>query len=130
MNKLQFTNHNHMQGDTQWFRIKSIPKYAKLLHEKRPIEASERSGSFHALFGNYEMYEDTETKDFYIDAKEDCILNHSLQSDLASLNNDFSIKMIVKKKDHRASIIPKGIYYVGQQNRFDPLDAIKKKQKD
>ena len=111
-----------MQGDTQWYIIDSIPSTAKKV-EKQFIATSEKSGSFHALFGNYDQYE---TEDgFVIDVKEDCILNHSLQQHLANITLD-DVK-ILPKKDHRHSVIKQGIYYVGIQNRFDPLVGMKKK---
>ena len=111
------------QGDTQWFSIDKIPQNAKKV-EKQFIAASERTGSFHALFGNYDMYQVDEG--FVIDAKEDCILNHSLQSELAKVNGLSEVK-ILPKKDHRHSVIPAGKYVVGIQNRFDPMEAIKKR---
>jgi hypothetical protein len=67
------------QGDTQWFKINQLPKNAKKV-EKQFIAASERSGSFHALFGDYDMYE--VEGGFAIDVKEDCVLNHSLEAEL------------------------------------------------
>ncbi len=74
--ELNFTGNNIHQGDTQWFEITGIPSNAKKI-EKQFVAASERSGSFHALFGNYDMYELEDG--FVIDAKEDCIINHSLK---------------------------------------------------
>lgn len=112
------------QGDTQWFEINSIPKRAKKV-EKQFIAASERSGSFHALFGNYDMYA-LEDGSFVIDAKDECVLNHSLQRELDSVNGMDEVK-ILPKKDHRHSIIKPGKYVVGIQNRFDPLENIKKR---
>lgn len=112
------------QGDTQWFSIGKIPANAKKV-EKQFIAASERSGSFHALFGDYDMYEIEDG--FVIDAKEDCVLNHSLESELKGTGVSLSEAKILKKKDHRHSVIPKGKYVVGIQNRFDPMDNIKKR---
>lgn len=113
------------QGDTQWFSIDSVPTDAKKV-EKQFIAASERSGSFHALFGNYEMYQTD--NGFVIDAKEDCILNHSLQHHLAGKSMNDLIEL--PKKDHRHSIVKKGKYFVGIQQRFDPMSALKEKVKD
>lgn len=121
---MKFTGNNNMQGDTQWFGIESIPKDAKKI-DKRFVAASERSGSFHALFGNYDMYEVEDG--FIVDAKEDCILNHSLQSELNKLGVTMDKPDILEKKDHRHSIIAKGIHFVGIQQRFDPLEGIKKR---
>lgn len=112
------------QGDTQWFTIDEIPKEAKKV-EKQFIAASERSGSFHALFGNYDIYELDDV--FVIDAKEECILNHSLEKELEKINNNLDDAKILPKKDHRHSVIPKGKYIVGIQNRFDPLENMKKR---
>jgi hypothetical protein len=113
------------QGDTQWFALESLPKgLAKV--EKQFIAASERSGSFHALFGKYDMYKSNDG--FVIDAKEDCILNHSLQQHLAGKTLDQLVEL--PKKDHRHSIIKKGLYFVGIQQRFDPLSAMKERVKD
>lgn len=112
------------QGDTQWFKIDEIPSTAKKT-EKQFIAASERSGSFHALFGNYDMYEID--GGFVIDAKEDCILNHSLKQELDKINGNLDDVKVLPKKDHRHSVLPKGKYAVGIQNRFDPLSNMKKK---
>lgn len=110
------------QGDCQFYLIDDVPTSAKKV-EKQFIAASERSGSFHALFGNYDQYEVEEG--FVIDAKEDCILNHSLQSNLNGISMDDVREL--PKKDHRHSVVKKGIYYVGIQQRFDPLAGIKKR---
>lgn len=110
--------------DTQWYSINEIPKEAKKT-KKQFIAASERSGSFHALFGDYDIYEIDEG--FVIDAKEECILNHSLQQELDKINNNLDNAKILPKKDHRHSIIPKGKYIVGIQQRFDPMENIKKR---
>lgn len=112
------------QGDCQFFNIADIPASAKKV-EKQFIAASERSGSFHALFGDYDMYEVADG--FIIDAKEDCVLNHSLKQELDKINNNLSDAKILPKKDHRHSVLPKGKYVVGIQNRFDPMENMKKR---
>ena len=109
---MKFTNENRHQGDTAWFGIEKIPTNAKLV-KKQFIAASERSGSFHALFGNYDQ--------------EDCILNHSLESELSKWGISLSEAKVLPKKDHRHTIIPKGVHFVGIQQRFDPLAGMKKR---
>ena len=42
-------------------------------------------------------------------------------------NKSLDKAIILPKKDHRHTIVPKGIYIVGIQNKFDPLVGIKKK---
>lgn len=119
---MEFTGKAQHQGDTQWFEIKEIPKNVKKV-EKQFVAASERSGSFHALFGNYDMYE-TEGG-HVIEAYEDCVINHSLKEHL--IGESFENAKVLPKKDHRHSILPKGIHFVGIQQRFDPLEGIKKR---
>ncbi len=124
---MEFTEKSQHQGDTQWFELKSLPVGLKKI-EKQFVAASERSGSFHALFGNYDMYEAEEG--FIVDCKEDCILNHSLKSELEKVGVTLHDAKVLPKKDHRHSVIPKGIHFVGIQQRFDPLEGIKKSVKD
>ena len=128
MKKLEFTGNNLHQGDTQWFELKNLPTELKKV-EKQYIAASERSGSFHALCGKYDMYE-TEGG-FIVDAKEDCVINHSLEEVLKETGVGFmDDAKVLPKKDHRHSVLKKGIYFTGIQNRFDPLAGQKKRVQD
>jgi hypothetical protein len=124
---MKFTGNQIHQGDCQFFGIDSIPSNAKKI-EKQFIAASERSGSFHAAFGNYDLYEVEDG--FVIDAKEDCIINHSLESILRGTGVSLSEQKVLPKKDHRHSVLPKGIHFVGIQQRFDPLAGLKKRVTD
>lgn len=113
------------QGDVQAYVIDGVPTDAKLI-EKQFIAASERSGSFHAMFGPYKQYE---VKDgFVIECEDECILNHSLKEHLTG--KSFDKKEEIVKKDHRHTIVPKGVYFVGIQQRFDPLSGLKQKVRD
>jgi hypothetical protein len=113
---------NKWVSDTQWFAIDAIPQNAKKINTSF-IAKSEQSGSVHVLCGKYDMYELEDG--FCMDVKEECILNHTFES---NLNND---SMLIAKelpaKDHRHSIIKPGKYFVGIQRRFDPLEKIMKK---
>lgn len=122
---MNFTGKTQHQGDTQWFEIESVPSNAKKV-EKQFVAASERSGSFHALFGEYDMYE--VDGGFVVDAKKECIVNHSLEKHL--VGTKLTEKKVLPKKDHRHSVLPKGIHFVGIQQRFDPLSAMKEKVLD
>lgn len=121
---MKITKQTLHQGDVQFFSIEQIPANAKRV-EKQFIAASERSGSFHALFGKYDMYE-TEGG-VLIEAHEECILNHSLEALLKGTGVSLSEAKVLPKKDHRHSVIPPGMYIVGIQNRFDPMENIKKR---
>lgn len=129
MTNLQFTGENHFQGDTQFFKISALPENLGKPTEKKFIAASEKSGSFHALFGNYDQYE-VEGGGFIIDAKEECILNHSLKEELEKVGVSLDNKLVIPKKDHRHTVLPKGVYFVGVQNRFDPLSGLKERVRD
>lgn len=124
METMKFTGESIHQGDTQWFKITSIPSTAKKV-EKQFVAASEKSGSFHALFGKYDMYEVEDG--FVIDAKEECIINHSLKEVLNGAGISLDEAKVLPKKDHRHSVLPKGIHFVGIQQRFNPLSAVKKR---
>lgn len=123
--QLKFTGNNHHQGDTQWFELSELPSGIKKV-EKQFVATSERSGSFHALFGNYDMYQLEDG--FVVDIKDTSILNHSLKHFIEGISMD-EVK-ILPKKDHRHTELKPGIYYVGIQNRFDPLAGKKVKVKD
>lgn len=124
---MKFTGQALHQGDTQFFGLNSLPTGLQKI-EKQFIAASEQSGSFHALFGEYDMYQAEDG--FVLDCKEDCILNHSLESLLKNSGVSLNEAKVLPKKDHRHSIIPKGIHFVGIQQRFDPLSGMKKKVED
>jgi len=113
------------QGDTQWFTIDAIPKNAVKV-EKQFIAASEKTGNVHALTGKYDMY--TCDEGFVIDVKEDCVLNHTMVSELN--NHTWSIPKVLPERDHRPSTIKKGMYYVGIQRKFNPLSKFMEKVKD
>lgn len=124
MKKMKFTSECFHQGDTQWFKLSNLPPDMKKI-KKRFIAASEKSGSLHALFGKYDMYEMEDG--FVVDVKEECILNHSLQKDIACSMDE---SKILPKKDHRHTVVEKGVYFVGIQQRFDPLSGLKQKVRD
>ena len=116
------SQHGH-QGDTQWFEIDAIPANAKAV-EKQFIAASERTGSFHALFGDYNQFE--VEGGVVIETKSECVLNHSLKEHLGTTSMDEA--KILPKKDHRHSIIPGGkTFFVGIHRKADPLSASFKK---
>ncbi len=121
---MNFNNFNFHQGDVQFFGIDAVPSEAQKV-EKAFIAASERTGSRHALFGKYDQY--AVDGGLVIDVKEECILNHSLKADLDAINNDLSEARVVPKKDHRHTVVPKGVYFVGIQNKLDPLSGHRKR---
>jgi hypothetical protein len=113
------------QGDTQWFSINEIPATAKKIN-KQFIAASEKSGNVHALTGNYNMYEHEDG--FIIDVLEDSMLNHTMISELNETT--WKAPQILPERDHRPSVIKKGMYFVGIQRKFNPLGKFMEKVKD
>ena len=109
-------------GDVQIYLVDSIPTNAKRV-KKQFIAASEKSGHVHALSGDYDIYEVDDS--FIIDCHKDCIINHTLQKELAK-NWDKPVEL--PKRDHFPGVLKKGrIYRIGIQNRFDPMENIKKR---
>lgn len=107
------------QGDTQWFEVDQIPKGAKKVN-KQFIAESERSGSVHALFGDYDQYE-LPDGGYAIETKGECVLNHTLKHHLPKTMTE---AVTLPKKDHHSAIIPAGkILFVGIHRRADPLSA-------
>lgn len=123
--KMKFTNNTYRQGDVQIFQLEALPEGIKPV-EKQFLAASERSGSMHALFGNYKQYE--VEGGIILDCAEDCIMNHSLTSHLQGLTMDQVREL--PKKDHDAIMLPKGVHFVGIQPRFDPMAGFKVPVKD
>ena len=109
---MKIINQVSHQGDTQFFQINEIPSNAKKM-DKQYIAASERSGSFHALFGNYDMYAIEDG--FVLDVKEECVLNHSLEQELKGTGISMHKASVLPKKDHRHTVLSPGIYAVGIQ---------------
>jgi len=112
------------QGDVQVFKISEIPNDARKI-DKTFIAESSSSGSFHALFGNYQQY--TTANGFIIDVKTKSILNHSLKQ---HLNISMNKAVVLPKKDHNHCVIPKGLYFFGIQMKFDSLKGLKERVKD
>ena len=113
------------QGDTQWFNIDVIPETAKIM-KKQFIAASEKTGHVHALSGDYDMYEYDDG--FVMEIHKDCVLNHTAKTELNQKTWNKPVEL--PARDHRSSVIPKGIYYVGIQQRFNPLSKMLEKVKD
>ena len=105
------------QGDTQWFSIDEIPENAKKV-EKQFLAASEKTGHVHALSGNYDLYEVEDG--FIVDVKEDSVLNHTLKTLLNE--KSWNEPKTLPSQDHKPSVIKKGLYYVGIQRKFNPLE--------
>lgn len=110
------------QGDTQWYTVNDgVPSNAKKV-QKQFIAASERTGNVHALSGNYDMYE--VENGHIIECHDTCVLNHTANE---ALNGNWDKAVELPVRDHRSSEIQKGVYFVGIQQRFDPLAGHKKR---
>ena len=125
MNANLITKQVGHQGDTQWYEITKIPEDAKKI-KKQFLAASEKTGHVHALSGNYELYEVNDG--FIVNVKEDSILNHTEKSVLNE--NNWNKPVILPSKDHNPSVIKKGLYYVGIQRKFNPLEKHFEKVRD
>lgn len=123
------------QGDTQWFAAEIDLSTLKKV-DPTFVATSERSGSVHALCGEYDMYEvrgeDEQLSGYAIDVKGNCVLNHCFKKDLPDLRSN----VIAPKKDHRHSeitpqMIPAGtVLFCGIQREFNPRAAGWRRTKD
>ena len=108
------------QGDVQIFSIDSIPSNAK----KKPktfFAKSEKSGHCHALCGDYDLYE-VENGHIIAVGCDGATLNHT---GIQELTEEYWDKNQVKKvADHKPTIIPQGIYFVGIQRKADPFSGV------
>ena len=120
-----FTKQIGHQGDTQWFEVSEIPAEAVKIN-KSFIAESERSGSVHVLCGDYDMY--SYKGGHIVEVKSDCILNHTFKSNLDVTSIETAKELPIK--DHRSSVLPRGKYYVGIQQRYDPFAKIMRKVVD
>jgi len=96
-----------------------LPKNIKKI-DKAFIAESEQSGSVHVLCGEYDMYE--YENGFIMNVKKECVLNHTFKTNL--IEGALKTPKELPPKDHRHSIIKPGKYFVGIQQRYDPLKKL------
>lgn len=124
---IKYTGINFHQGDVQLFQIDTLPEGSVKIKKRYLAEASNKK-SFHALFGDYNMFQWQEY--IYcitvIDVREESLLNHTVVQDEERLPVDLNRFQVLEKKDHDAIVIPKGIYLVGIQQQFDPLKGFER----
>lgn len=120
--QIEYTGINFRQGDVQLFQIDTLPEGS--IKIKKSFIAEARNGeAFHALFGDYNMFQWQEYiySAIVIDVRKECVLNHSIFPGAKSLLVDLNRFQILEKKDHDPIIIPIGIYLTGVQRQFNPI---------
>lgn len=106
-------NFNFHQGDVQGFSIAEIPSNATQI-EKTFFAKSEKSGHCHALCGDYNLFE-VENGHVIQVGSDGATLNHTGYEKLTPEYWDKN--QIMPVADHKPTMIPEGIYFVGIQRR-------------
>ncbi len=128
---IKYRGINFHQGDVQLFQIDTLPE-GSIKIKKCFIAEAKNGASFHALFGNYNIFQWQEY--IYcitvIDVREESVLNHTVVRDRERLPVDLSSFQVLEKKDHDPIVIPAGIYLVGIQQQFDPMKGFERQVSD
>lgn len=126
---MKFTNRfKGHQGDVQIYSIESLPTGAKAV-KNNLIAKSERSGHCHVLCGDYEMFEVEGKEGFYVNVKgELAVMNHTRFDTLTEQTMASPTETPIA--DHKPTIVPKGLYYVGIQRRVNPFKKVWEQVKD
>jgi hypothetical protein len=129
MEKLEFNPEGFKahQGDCEMFSLKSLPKDVKKV-EKTFFAKSEKSGHCHALCGDYELFENEAGSRFIVVGEGGATLNHTAHKNLTTEYWDRN--EVLPVADHRPTLLPSGIYFVGIQRRINPYKAVWEKVRD
>ena len=107
--------------------IANLPTDAKKV-EKTFFAKSEKSGHAHALCGDYDLYETEAGTRFIVVGKEGATLNHTAYKNLTTEYWDRN--EVLPVADHRPTLLPSGIYFVGIQRRINPYKSVWEKVRD
>lgn len=112
-------------GDVQAIET-VLPKTAKKI-EKKPVAYGEKSGHLHVITGDYEMFENEETKDVYVTiGKQGAWSQHVHETIWKNTNYDTMEQL--QKADHKsARLLPNKTYRIGIHQAYDPYAKIKQK---
>lgn len=129
MEKLDINRNGFMahQGDCEMFSLNSLPKDVKKI-EKTFFAKSERSGHCHALCGDYELFENEVGSRFIVVGNNGATLNHTAYKNLTAEYWDRN--EVLPVADHKPTLLPAGIYFVGIQRRINPFKAVWEKIRD
>lgn len=128
MSNMKFNNNfKAHQGDVQIHSVAELPAGFKKM-PKTFFAKSEKSGHAHALCGDYEMYEDNKGTRIVMVGSDGATLNHTGYQNLTPEYWDKNQVMPVA--DHKATLLPPGIYHVGIQRRVNPFKAVWEKVLD
>lgn len=108
---------NSHQGDVQLHSIDSLPSSVKKVN-KTFFAKSEKSGHVHALCGDYELYEDQKGSRYILVGEGGAILNHTREAEITPEYWDKIQEKVIA--DHKPTKLPRGVYHVGIQRRYNP----------
>lgn len=115
-------------GDVQYFSCSKLPEGAVEI-EKTFIAKSEVSGHSHVACGDYKMF-DYQGRTFIAVGEDGATMNH-IPNGLLNVKGFTDVpQKEAKGLDHGNDVLPKGIYFVGIQQRVDPYKGTWEKVKD
>jgi len=115
-------------GDVQVIES-HLPKTCKVI-EKKPVAFGEKSGHLHVITGDYEMLEDTQTKDVYLKIGSKGAWSQHVHETVWK-NANYDTLETLKQADHKPSpLLPNKVYRVGIHQAYDPYLKIKQKVRD
>lgn len=109
-------------GDVQAVES-SLPKTVKLI-EKKPVAFGEKSGHLHVITGDYEMFEEEETKDVYVKVGEKGAWSQHVHETIWKKANYDTLEQL-QKADHKpARLLPNKTYRIGIHKAYSPFKKI------
>lgn len=112
-------------GDVQAVEA-SLPKSATKI-EKKPVAFGEKSGHLHVITGDYEMFEEPETKDVFVKVGKGGAWSQHVHETVFK-NANYDTQELLEKADHKpARLLPEKTYRVGIHQAYNPYKKIQEK---
>lgn len=115
-------------GDVQAIEA-SLPKGLKPI-ERKPVAFGEKSGHLHVITGDYEMFENPETKDVYVVVGPKGAWSQHVHETIWKKANYDTLE-VLEKADHKpARLLPNRTYRIGIHKAYSPYEKIMNKVVD
>ena len=112
-------------GDVQ--AIESVlPQNIKKI-AKKPVAYGEKSGHLHVITGDYDMYEDVETKDVYVTIGAKGAWSQHVHETIWKKSNYDTLDVLTKADHSPSRLLPNLTYRIGIHQCYDPYKKIKER---
>lgn len=109
-------------GDVQAIET-SMPEKVKVI-SKRPVAFGEKSGHLHVITGDYDMFEDEQTKDVYVKVGSKGAFSQHVHETIWK-NANYDTMEQLQKADHKPSrLLPNKVYRIGIHKAYNPYKKI------